>query len=219
MGPVIRRLGLCDYTQTWRAMQAFTAERTAASADEIWLLQHAPVYTLGLSGHREHIHGDTGTIPVVHSDRGGHVSYHGPGQVVAYVLLDLQRARLGVKSLVRTIEQAVIDVLADYRIPAQRRAGAPGVYVSHAKIAALGLRVRRGCSYHGVALNVDMDLGPFARIDPCGYRGLELTDMRRCGAQADCGAVGERLVQALCSELARSTRPAAEPATARAMVV
>jgi lipoyl(octanoyl) transferase len=200
---VIRELGLRDYVETWRSMQAFTADRGAASPDEIWLLQHTPVYTLGLSGRREHLHGDTCGIPVVHSDRGGQVTYHGPGQLVAYVLLDLSRARRGVKSLVHLMEQAIVDVLVDYRVAAQRRAGAPGVYVGQAKIAALGLRVRRGCSYHGLALNVDMDLAPFGRIDPCGYRGLEVIDMRRCGARANCGEVGERLVQALRRELAR----------------
>lgn len=171
---IVRRLGVCDYVQTWRAMQAFNASRTPATADELWLLAHPPVYTLGLkraTDARTEIAG----IPVVAVDRGGDITYHGPGQVVAYVLLDLTRRKLGVKDLVHRLEQAVMDLLAGYDIAAARRAGAPGVYVSGRKIASLGLRVRRGASYHGLAFNVDMDLAPFAHIDPCGFAGLPVT--------------------------------------------
>lgn len=173
----VRDLGRRDYVPVWQAMQDFTAARDADSADEIWLVEHAPVFTLGQAGRPEHIL-DAGAIPVVQSDRGGQVTYHGPGQLVVYLLLDLKRRRLGVKELVRRLEQAVIDLLAEYRITGDRRAGAPGIYVDGAKIAALGLRVRRGCSYHGLSLNVDMDLEPFSRIHPCGYTGLVSVDLK-----------------------------------------
>ena len=171
--PAIHSKGLVDYVPTWHAMQAFTAAREATTRDEIWLLQHPPVYTLGLAGKAEHLlRNDTG-IPVVHCDRGGQITYHGPGQLVAYLLLDMQRLSLGVRTLVRKMEAAVIDLLADYGVAAHYRADAPGVYVSSAgsdaKIAALGLRVRHGCCYHGLALNIDMNLAPFHAINPCGY--------------------------------------------------
>jgi len=161
-------------------MQAFTAARTADTLDELWLLEHPPVYTLGRNGNREHLH-DTGDIPVIPVDRGGQVTYHGPGQLVAYTLLDLTRRRLGVQSLVCLLEQTVIDLLADYRIPAHRRDKAPGVYVDNRKIAALGLRVKKGCTFHGLSLNVDMDLAPFTQINPCGFRDLEVTCMAELG--------------------------------------
>lgn len=186
----VRRLGPVDYTATWRAMQSFTDARTAETADELWLLEHPPVFTLGRSGKREHLH-DTGAIPVIAVDRGGQVTYHGPGQLVAYTLLDLKRLRLGVQALVRLLEQAVIDLLADHAVSAGRRAGAPGVYVTGRKIAALGLRVRHGCCFHGLSLNVDLDLAPFSRINPCGMRGLEVTRLADLGIDLPVAAVGE----------------------------
>jgi lipoyl(octanoyl) transferase len=188
----LRRLGLVDYTPTWAAMRAFTDARTSASDDELWLLQHPPVFTLGQAGRPEHILAP-GTIPVVQTDRGGQVTYHGPGQLISYLLLDLRRAGLGVKGLVYLLEQAVIDLLAEVGIQAQARPDAPGVYVAGAKIASLGLRVRKGCSYHGLALNVDMDLGPFARINPCGYPGLAVTQLADLGGPRDLELVGTAL--------------------------
>ena len=177
---VVRHLGSIAYDPVWRDMQRFTAERDANTADELWLLEHPPVFTLGLNGKPEHVH-DTGEILVIQVDRGGQVTYHGPGQLVAYAMLDLRRRGIGVQSLVRLLEQAVIDLLAAYGIAAQRRNRAPGVYVDDRKIAALGLRVRRGCSFHGLSLNVDMDLAPFRMINPCGYEGLEVTQMSALG--------------------------------------
>ena len=168
--------GLQDYPATWAAMRAFTDARDATTPDELWLLEHAPVFTLGQAGRPEHLLAP-GAIPVIQTDRGGQVTYHGPGQLVAYLLLDLRRAGIGVKRLVDLLEQAVIDLLAGYGVQAERRAGAPGVYVADAKIASLGLRVRNGCGYHGLALNVDMDLEPFGRINPCGYAGLTVTQL------------------------------------------
>ncbi len=175
--PTLRHLGLRDYETTWREMQDFTATRTPGTPDEIWLLEHPPVFTLGLNGKREHLL-TPGDIPIVDCDRGGQVTYHGPGQLIAYLLLDLKRRGLGVKEMVRRMEQVVIDLLSGYGIDAERRAGAPGIYVHGKKIAALGLRVRRGCSYHGLSLNVDMDLAPFSHINPCGYEELETTQLR-----------------------------------------
>lgn len=180
---VVRRFGLVNYDSSWRAMRDFTASRTADTPDELWLLQHSPVFTLGLK-HRNARSADLHGVPLVHSDRGGDVTYHGPGQVVAYLLADLARLKLGIKALVHGLEQAVIDLLAGLEIPGDRRHGAPGVYVDHKKIAALGLRVRRGCSYHGLALNVNMDLTPFSWIDPCGYKGLEVTQLADFDVQA-----------------------------------
>ena len=177
----VRCRGLADYTDTWREMQAFTDTRTAASPDELWLLQHPPVFTLGRNGKTEHLLQHTDDIPVIHVDRGGQVTYHGPGQLVAYPLLDLKRRRLGIQSLVRILEQSVINLLADYSIRAGRRDKAPGVYVDGRKLAALGLRVRRGCCYHGLSLNVDMDLSPFSMINPCGFAGLEVTRLTDLG--------------------------------------
>ena len=175
--PLLRHLGRVDYEPTWRAMQAFTAGRGADTPDEIWLLEHPPVFTLGMAGKREHLLADIG-VPVVPIDRGGQVTYHGPGQVVAYLLLDLRRRGYGVRELVRRIEQAVIDLLGDYGVSGERLAGAPGVYVGGAKIAALGLRVKGGCTYHGLALNVEMDLSPYGAINPCGYAGMAVTRLK-----------------------------------------
>ena len=201
----VRRPGLMDYLESWRQMQAFTERRNPLTPDEVWLLQHPPVYTLGLGGKPEHIL-DAGATPVVKCDRGGQVTYHGPGQLVVYLLLDLKRLNLGVKALVKQTEQALIDLLADYGIEAQRRAGAPGVYAGAAKIAALGFRVRRGCCYHGLALNVDMDLAPFRRINPCGYAGLEVTQLKDCGVNDDVATVGEALLPHLLQTLDLDTR-------------
>ncbi len=174
--PVIRRLGLVEYLPVWRAMQRFTDERDAATPDEIWLLEHPPVFTLGMSGRREHVLAP-GDIPVVQTDRGGQVTYHGPGQLVIYPLLDLRRNGFGVRDLVTALERAVIDYAAELGIAALARPEAPGVYVEGRKLASVGLRIRRGGSYHGLALNVSMDLEPFGRINPCGYAGLEMTQL------------------------------------------
>ncbi len=199
----LRRLGRVDYAACLAAMQAFTDQRDADTPDECWLVEHPPVFTLGLAGKPEHVL-DAGDIPVVRCDRGGQVTYHGPGQVVLYTLLDLKRADIGVKALVTALEQAVIDLLAPLGITGERRIGAPGVYVAGAKIAALGLRVRRGCCYHGLSLNVAMDLAPFGRINPCGYAGLAVTDLRRLApAVADPALIGERLAASLGNTLQR----------------
>jgi len=189
--PVIRSLGGADYEPVWRAMQEFTKARDAATADELWFVEHPPVFTLGLAGKPEHVL-DAGPIPVVRIDRGGQVTFHGPGQLVAYVLLDLPRAGYGVKELVRRLEQSVLDLLRDYGIAGERRAGMPGVYVGDAKIAAVGLRVSRGCTYHGIALNVDADLASFARINPCGYPGLAATRLADHGVRDTIAAVQQR---------------------------
>ena len=189
----VRRLGLAEYEPTWRAMQRFTAQRGDATADEIWLLQHPPVFTLGLAGKPEHLLRDIG-VPLIKADRGGQITYHGPGQVVAYLLLDLSRRRCKVRELVQRIEQAVIDLLSDYGIDAARRPGAPGVYVAGAKIAALGLRMRGGRCYHGLSLNVDLDLAPFAAINPCGYSGLAVTQLRALGVTDSPDTAAEKLL-------------------------
>jgi lipoyl(octanoyl) transferase len=203
-----RNLGLVAYVPAWRAMQAFNQARDAQTPDELWLVEHPPVFTLGLAGRREHVL-DAGGIPVVATDRGGQVTYHGPGQAIAYLLLDLRRSGLGVKELVRRIEDAVIDTLGEYGIDGARRPGMPGVYVNEAKIAAIGLRIARGCSYHGVALNVDADLAPFARIDPCGYPGLASTRLADLGVRDSIHAVQQRLAASLSRRLA--PRPAEQP--------
>ena len=192
----IRALGRVAYEPTWRAMQALTRGRDAHAPDEIWLLEHPPVYTLGLAGRREHVL-SPGGIPVFATDRGGQVTYHGPGQAVAYVMLDLRRRALGVKEMVRRLEQGIIEVLAGYGIAGARRAGMPGVYVGDAKIAAVGLRIARGCSYHGVALNADLDLEPFTRIDPCGYPGLACTRLADHGVRDSIDAVQQKLGESL----------------------
>ena len=177
---LLRELGRCGYPETWQGMVAFTAARDAATCDELWSCEHPPVFTLGQAGRPEHLVRDLG-IPLLQTDRGGQITYHGPGQVVIYVLLDLARRRLKVRELVAMIEQAVIDLLAEHRVAGVRHAGAPGVYVRGAKVAALGLRVRRNCCYHGVSLNVDMDLSPFAAINPCGFPGMPVTQTRDLG--------------------------------------
>jgi lipoyl(octanoyl) transferase len=197
---LIRRCGIAAYEPTWRAMQAFTASRGQGTADELWLLEHPPVFTLGQAGKREHVLRDLG-IPVVAIDRGGQVTYHGPGQLVVYVLLDLRRRGYGVKELVNRLEQAVIDLLDKHGVAAERLAGAPGVYVQGAKIAALGLRIKNGCSYHGLALNVDMDLSPYAAINPCGYEGMTVTQCRDLGISLTPIEAGEALLKQLLATL------------------
>ena len=193
---VARALGRVAYAPTWRAMQAFTAARTDETEDQLWLVEHPPVFTLGLASRPEHVLAP-GDIPVVKTDRGGQVTYHGPGQAVAYLLLDLKRRKLGVRELVRRIEGAVIEVLEGHGIVGARREGMPGIYVDGAKIAAIGLRVARGCTYHGVSLNADMDLEPFARIDPCGYPGLACTRLADLGVRDSMDAVQQRLAASL----------------------
>lgn len=188
----IRNIGTVDYQQTLDAMRRFTAERNADTADEIWLLQHPPVFTQGMNGKAEHLL-DPGDIPLVQTDRGGQVTYHGPGQLIVYLLLDLRRRHLGVKQLVELLEQSVIELLKGYGIQAERRSDAPGVYVNGDKIAALGLRIRRNGSYHGLSLNVDMDLKPFERINPCGYRGMGVTRLVDLGVSDPVTVIGERL--------------------------
>lgn len=174
-------------------MQDFTQARGPSTGDEIWLLEHPPVFTLGLAGKPEHVL-DPGDIPVIRTDRGGQVTYHGPGQIVVYLLLDLRRHNYGARELVHRMEAAVLQLLADYNVAANRRAGAPGVYIGAAKIAALGLRVKHGSSYHGLALNVDMDLEPFSRIDPCGYPGLAVTQTKDLGIRDSIQEVSDRLL-------------------------
>jgi len=200
MSVIFRALGEQDYLPVWQAMQRFTDRRTAGSADEIWLLQHRPVFTLGQAGKPEHLL-CPGDIAVVKADRGGQVTYHGPGQLVAYLLLDVRRLSLGVRELVSRMEQSLIDLLADYGIAAATQSGAPGVYVEEAKIASLGLRIRRGCSFHGLALNVAMDLEPFSRINPCGYAGLRMTQIRDFCPSVDFAEVRHRLLIQLCEKL------------------
>ena len=197
----VRNLGQVDYQSTWHAMRAFTAGRDAHTTDELWLLEHPPVYTVGVAGRSAHLPRIDNAIPTVNIDRGGQITYHGPGQVVIYTLLDIARRGLAVRALVRLLEWAVIDLLERYRIPASARADAPGVYVEGAKIAALGLRVRKGRCYHGLALNVDMDLSPFLAIDPCGYPGLSVTCMRELGITDRPAVVGQLLAQILLKRL------------------
>jgi lipoyl(octanoyl) transferase len=194
--------GPADYAATVAAMQAFTAGRNAGTPDELWLLEHPPVYTLGLAGRPAHVL-SPGDIPVVRTDRGGQVTYHGPGQLVAYTLVDLRRGGLSVRGLVLALEEAVIRTVASYGIHATGRRDAPGVYVDGAKLASLGLRVRRGGSYHGLALNVAMDLAPFSRIDPCGYPGQAVTDLATLGVTRTVGEVGRDLAAVLPDCLAR----------------
>ena len=197
---VVRRLGRSDYEATWRAMQAFTDSRDASTPDQIWLTEHPPVYTLGLAGRREHLLRDNG-IPVLKVDRGGQVTYHGPGQLVAYTLFDLRRARLGVRELVRRLEGAVVNWLDSMGISSYGKPSAPGVYLwtagAEAKIAALGLKVRNGCTYHGIAVNIDMDLAPFSDIDPCGYPGLAVTQVAAFGHRPTVAQAGDELAPLL----------------------
>ena len=208
---LVRRFpGLQPYQPMWRAMQAFTDARTPETPDELWVVEHGPVFTLGQAGKWEHVL-MPGDIPVVPVDRGGQVTYHGPGQIVAYPLVDLRRAGLGVREFVRRIEQAIIDTLAEWNILASRRDGAPGVYVAGAKVAALGLRVRRGCTFHGLAFNVDMNLEPFQRINPCGFEGLKVTQVLDLGGPSRLADVESVLV----AELARQLGLVAQPAPPR----
>lgn len=197
---LVRDLGRRAYEPVWHAMQAFTDARDADTEDELWLVEHDPVFTQGQAGKAEHLLAP-GDIPVVAVDRGGQVTYHGPGQIVAYPMIDLRRLGIGVRQLVCRIEQAIIDTLEAWNIAAARREGAPGVYVGEAKIAALGLRVRRGCSFHGLAFNIAMDLAPFSRINPCGYRGLAVTQMTDLGAATHPAIVAPVLVRELCRQL------------------
>lgn len=196
----IRNLGTVDYQETFNAMRRFTAERTAETDDEIWLLQHPPVFTQGMNGKPEHLL-DLGDIPLAQTDRGGQITYHGPGQLVVYLLLDLRRRNLGVRQLVNILEQSVIDLLHDYDIKAVQRSDAPGVYVNGNKIASLGLRVRRNGCYHGLSLNVDMDLEPFNRINPCGLAGVGVTSLAELGTNASVDVVGEELAHRLMQKL------------------
>jgi len=200
--PIIRELGVADYQPTLDDMRQFTEERGPDTADELWLLQHPKVFTQGQAGKAEHVLAP-GDIPVVQVDRGGQVTYHGPGQWVVYLLVDVRRRGMGVRALVTLIEQSLVDLLASYGIEAVARADAPGVYVAGSKIASLGLRVRRGCSYHGLALNVDMDLEPFQRINPCGFEGLKVTSMAQCLPDSPIimGEVGGRLTELLAARL------------------
>ncbi|GLQ95717.1 lipoyl(octanoyl) transferase LipB [Dyella mobilis] len=195
----IRRLGRQPYEPVWQAMSAFTDNRTANTVDELWVLEHDPVFTLGQAGKMEHVLAP-GEIPVVPVDRGGQVTYHGPGQIVAYPLIDLRRAEVGVREMVCKIEQAIIDTLAHWNIEAVRREGAPGVYVADAKVAALGLRVRRGCSFHGLAFNVNMNLEPFHRINPCGYKGLAVTQVLDLGGPSRLSDVEDVLIGEFCRQ-------------------
>lgn len=203
---IIRNLGQRDYVPVWREMQAFTAARTQDTPDELWIVEHPPVFTLGLNGKVKHLL-NPGDIPVIKVDRGGQVTYHGPGQLVVYTLLDIQRRHLGVKELVRYIEQAIIALLADYGIQAEGREDAPGVYVAGAKIAALGLRVKKGRTYHGLALNIRMDLSPFSQINPCGYVGMTVTQTRDLGISASLPELRDHLLEHLRTILGYNVAP------------
>ena len=211
MVALVKHLGLADYASTYEAMRSFTKERTADTPDEIWILEHPPVFTLGLAGDAGNLHSPSNQIPLVQVDRGGEITYHGPGQIVVYLLLDLRRLGIFVKELVFRIEQAVIDALADFGIQAERHAGAPGIYVSNqagvsaewvgAKVAALGLKVSKSCSYHGLALNVATDLEAFQRIHPCGYEGLKTVDMQTLGIKDNIDTISQRLLEQLQKQL------------------
>ncbi|MGH8152769.1 MAG: lipoyl(octanoyl) transferase LipB [Rhodanobacteraceae bacterium] len=212
---LVRHLGRQPYEPVWHAMQAFTDTRNPNTADELWLVEHEPVFTLGQAGKPEHVLAP-GDIPVIHVDRGGQVTYHGPGQIVAYPLLDLRRLKISVRDLVRRIEQAIIDTLAEWNITGVRHEGAPGVYVADAKIAALGLRVRHGRTFHGLAFNVAMDLEPFRRINPCGYAGLRVTQMLDLGGPSRPADVEDVLIVELGRQFGLSPQEAA-PALPRAV--
>lgn len=198
----LRHLGIAEYEPVWRAMQAFTDSRDENSRDELWLLQHPPVFTQGQAGKAEHVLAP-GDIPVIQVDRGGQVTYHGPGQIVAYPLVDIRRKGIGVREFVNRIEAAIIGVLASYGVKGERMAGAPGIYVNGDKVASLGLRVRRGCTFHGLAFNIDMDLEPFQRINPCGYAGLQVTQLSAL-ASVDIQEAQDRLVKGLAQQLGYS---------------
>lgn len=197
---IVKRLGITDYETTWHAMQQFTATRTADTADELWLTEHTPVYTLGLNRKNVSLP-QRDDIPLVLTDRGGKITYHGPGQIVVYVLLDLTRHALNIRSLVNKLEDSIIVLLAQHQITAVAKADAPGVYVNGAKIASLGLRIKNNCCYHGLSLNVNMDLSPFSAIDPCGYRGLEVTQTQDLAMTSDFNTLGEMLINHLTANL------------------
>lgn len=199
---ITRQLGLADYQDTWHAMREFTNARQADDEDELWVCEHPPVYTLGQAGRREHILNPSG-IPVVQSDRGGQVTYHGPGQVVVYTLVNLRRSHIGVRDMVSRLENSVIDLLDHYQLQAISRRDAPGVYVDGAKIAALGLRVRKGCTYHGLAMNIDADLTPFSGIDPCGYAGMAVTSTQALGITVPKTDIIEKLVLTIHKHITR----------------
>jgi len=201
---LVRRLGLMDYEPVWRAMQAFTDQRDENTPDELWIVEHPPVFTQGQAGRAEHILAP-GDIPVIQVDRGGQVTYHGPGQIVAYPLIDIGRSDMGVRKLVTGIEQAIIDVLKSYGVDAQLMDGAPGVYIDGVKIASLGLRIRKGKSFHGLSFNVDMDLEPFQRINPCGFQGLQVTNLTAL-AEVSMTEVEDRLITSLSQVLGYNDR-------------
>jgi lipoyl(octanoyl) transferase len=196
----LRWLGRVEYEPTWRAMQTFTDTRDATTRDEIWFLEHPPVFTLGMNARREHVLAP-GDIPLVQIDRGGQVTYHGPGQLVVYPLLDLRRLGIGVRQMVVALENAIISLVASWDIQAVGRRDAPGIYVAGRKLASIGLRIRRGCSYHGLAFNLAMDLEPFRRINPCGYAGLEVTDLRTLGVESEPRSVAQQLAPHLLKSL------------------
>lgn len=196
----VRQLGICDFLATWEAMRRFTADRDRSTVDEIWLLQHPPIYTLGLSGRTEHFLRQP-DIPVVHCDRGGQVTFHGPGQLIAYALIDLHRLGFGISAFVNKLEQAIIELLGEYSLAATRTPHAPGVYIEEMKIASIGLRLRHGCTYHGLALNVSMDLKPFADINPCGYPDLKITQLSDLGVQKDLSHISHALIRKLRQQL------------------
>jgi lipoyl(octanoyl) transferase len=197
---VIRSLGLQDYETTWQDMQLFTQERNEDTADELWIVEHFPVYTLGLNGKREHLL-STGNISVINSDRGGQVTYHGPGQLVIYTLLDIKRLNLGIRQLVTILEEAMINTLAQQGITAVSRADAPGVYVNDKKIGSIGLRIKKNCSYHGLSLNNDMDLRPFDRINTCGYSGLKVTQISDLGVTINTNQLASSVIQSIITAL------------------
>ena len=201
---LVRRLGLMEYEPVWRAMQSFTDHRDANTPDELWLVEHPPVFTQGQAGRAEHVLAP-GDIPVIQVDRGGQVTYHGPGQIVAYPLIDIKRLQMGVRALVTGIEQAIIDVLKSYAVDAQTMTGAPGVYINGVKIASLGLRIRRGRSFHGLAFNINMDLEPFQRINPCGFQGLQVTNLSAF-AEVSMTEVEDRLINRLSEVLGYNHR-------------
>ncbi|MFT5426644.1 MAG: lipoyl(octanoyl) transferase [Gammaproteobacteria bacterium] len=197
---IIRKRGFCDYGETYTAMSQFTDSRDLTTTDEIWCLQHSPVYTLGLNGHRKHII-NSGEIPVIETDRGGQVTYHGPGQLMVYLLVDIKRKSISVKDYVHRLEQSVIDMLEVYDVLGHRRESAPGVYVDNKKISALGIRVRKGCSYHGLSLNIDMDLTPYSGIHPCGYSDLEVTQMCEVGIDENLLQITNTLIPCLLRQM------------------
>ena len=205
----IRNLGQQDYQQTWDDMRAFTEQRDEQTADEVWFVEHPPVFTQGVAGRDEHLI-SPGDIPVVQSDRGGQVTYHGPGQLVMYVLINLRRRKLGVRALVDLLEAATISTLAQYGIQSESRRDAPGVYVEGRKVASLGLRVRRGCSYHGLSVNVNMDTEPFSRINPCGFQGLKVTQLTELGVNCQPLDLASPLLAALSEALGYTHTPAAD---------